>query len=207
MRECQCLLEEQDSRRAQEIKNLSNLDAFAHMTFQSFDASRRGTETAFAIAREYSKMSDGWLVLHGSVGVGKTHLAVAAANAYPNYHPNSSVYFQVVPDLLDQLRATFDPSHGVAFDDRFQRIRNAHLLVLDDLGTENTTPWASEKLYQLINHRYNERLSTIITTNVNSDQIEDRISSRIFDKQLSRYVFIRAADYRSPSRSDLSEMR
>ena len=102
----------------------------------------------------------------------------------------------MVPDLLDQLRATFDPETGVAYDERFQQIRNANLLVLDDLGTENSTAWASEKLFQIINHRYNEQLPTVITSNAKLDRIEDRIVSRMLDSRLSRYVFLDAEDYR-----------
>ncbi len=95
---------------------------------------------------------------------------------------NSNVLFAVVPDLLDHLRATFDPGSGVAYDERFNAIRSAFLLILDDLGTENTTPWAREKLYQLINHRYNEQLPTIITSNQEYKLIDERILSRLLTR-------------------------
>ena len=107
-----------------------------------------------------------------------------------------SVLFAVVPDLLDHLRATFDPGSGVAYDDRFNAIRNAQLLVLDDLGTENTTPWAREKLYQIFNHRYNEQLPTVITSNQDFKRIEERVLSRILDTRLTRYLHIDAEDFR-----------
>ena len=50
--------------------------------------------------------------------------------------------FIVVPDLLDHLRATFQPGSAVSYDERFNEVRRARLLVLDDLGTQNATPWA-----------------------------------------------------------------
>jgi DNA replication protein DnaC len=193
---CICTTERQQARIARQLNSLSNLESLRHLTFETFDATQRGTETAFRIAREYSRATDGWLVFHGGVGVGKTHLAAAIANAYASRHVQAAVYFRVVPDLLDQLRATFDPDTGVAYDERFQQIRNANLLILDDLGTENTTSWASEKLFQLINHRYNEQLPTVITSNSKLDRIEDRIVSRMLDSRLSRYLFIDAADFR-----------
>lgn len=193
---CSCTTERQQEAYAKKLDNLSNLQSLRHLTFESFDSNQRGADAPYQIARAYSRSTDGWLVLHGGVGVGKTHLAAAIANAYASRNPQASVYFRVVPDLLDQLRATFDPDNGVAYDDRFQQIRNANLLILDDLGTENSTPWASEKLYQLINHRYSEQTSTVITTNSRLDLIQDRIVSRILDSRLSRYVNIQADDYR-----------
>ncbi len=193
---CMCTTERQQARLTRELNSLSNLESLRHLTFESFDPSQRGTESAFMIAREFARTTDGWLVLHGGVGVGKTHLAAAIANAYAGRNVQASVYFRVVPDLLDQLRATFDPDTGVAYDERFQQIRNANLLVLDDLGTENSTAWASEKLFQLINHRYNEQLPTVITSNAQLDRIEDRIVSRMLDSRLSRYLFLDADDYR-----------
>ena len=58
---------------------------------------------------------------------------------------------------------------GRRADDRFTAIRGAFLLVLDDLGTENTTPWAREKLYQIFNHRYVERLPIAPVSTVPSE--------------------------------------
>jgi DNA replication protein DnaC len=204
---CVCTAERQQARLSRELNSLSNLEALRHLTFENFDPSMRGTDGAFRIALEYARTTDGWLVLHGAVGVGKTHLAAAVANAYGNRNVQAAVYFRVVPDLLDQLRATFDPETGVAYDERFQQIRNANLLVLDDLGTENTTPWASEKLFQLINHRYNEQLPTVITTNAKLDRIEDRIVSRMLDSRLSRYVFLDADDFRIRDFARTGKMR
>jgi DNA replication protein DnaC len=105
------------------------------------------------------------------------------------------------------LRTTFDPAHGVAYDDRFNAIRGAFLLVLDDLGTENTTPWAREKLYQIFNHRYVERLPTIVTSNQDHRHVDERILSRLLDTHLTRDVPINAEDYRRRERSDYSRGR
>ena len=88
----------------------------------------------------------GWLVLLGGYGAGKTHLAAAIANQRVKLgHP---VLFVVVPDLLDYLRATFSPSSDAGLDERMETIREIPLLILDDLGAHNSTPWAQEKLFQ-----------------------------------------------------------
>jgi len=127
----------------------------------------------------------------------KTHLA--AAIAHEALDRGERVLFAVVPDLLDHLRATFGPQSTVAYDERFELVRSVPLLVLDDLGAESATPWAREKLYQLINHRYNERLSTVMTTNLKPDMIEPRIYSRLCDPACGMKLTIRAPD--SPSTS------
>jgi DNA replication protein DnaC len=129
--------------------------------------------------------------------VGKTHLAVAIAQYAIEQH-TMNAYFAAVPDLMDHLRSAFAPGATEGYDERFEEIRNAQLLVLDDLGTENATPWAQEKLYQIINHRYIERLPTVITTNVDLRKIDDRVASRMLDHRLSTHVDIDATDYRRP---------
>jgi DNA replication protein DnaC len=191
---CECKTRDQNEKLAHELRGLSNLDAFLERTFDDFDPSVDGVDEAFAAARDFARDLDGWLFFHGTCGGGKTHLAVAIALDVMERHPNQRVLFAVVPDLLDHLRATFDPGNAVGYDERFESIRNANLLVLDDLGTENTTPWAREKLYQIFNHRYNQRLPTVITSNQDFNRIEDRVLSRILG--LSRYVHVDAPDYR-----------
>lgn len=56
---------------------------------------------------------------------------------------------------------TFGLLSTVVYDERFELVGTVPLLILDDLGTESATPWAREKLYQIINYRYNERMATI----------------------------------------------
>ena len=196
---CECKMREQAEKRLESMRTLSNLEAFAQHTFDDFDVVP-GTEDAFDVARAYAHDPDGWLYLRGGVGVGKTHLAVAVAQEVRRQ--NANVLFAVVPDLLDHLRATFDPGRGVAYDERFAAIRGAFLLVLDDLGTENTTPWAREKLYQLVNHRYNERLPTIVTSNQEHKLIDERVLSRLLDPHLTREVVVDAPDFRRRGRPD-----
>ena len=56
--------------------------------------------------------------------------------------------------------------------------------MIDDLGTQNATPWAQEKLYQIFNYRYVNRLPTVVTTNQPLEEIEGRIHSRLRDPEL-----------------------
>ena len=109
--------------------------------------------------------------------------------------------FVVVPDLLDHLRATFNPNSLTPYDKRFDEVRKAPLLVLDDLGTESATPWAEEKLYQLFNYRYNARLPTVITMAKDVD-LKPRLKSLILDVGRCTPFEILAPSYRGlPARN------
>ena len=83
----------------------------------------------------------------------------------------------------------------------FESVKSTALLILDDFGEQTTTPWAQEKLYQVINYRYNARLPTVITTVCSLEEIESRISSRLADPKISVLFNIMAPDWRSDRRS------
>jgi len=172
----------------------SALDAFEGFTFENFDPKVPGVDRAFELARRFARDPQGWLVLLGVVGCGKTHLAAAIANEA--VRRGNPVLFTVVPDLLDHLRSAFAPTSDLRYDEEFERVRTAGLLILDDLGTENATPWAGEKLFQIVNYRYNYRLPTVVTTNRRLSAIDDRIRSRMTDVAFCTLVEMSAGDYR-----------
>jgi len=105
--------------------------------------------------------------------------------------------FLTVPDLLDWLRYSYDAVDD-SFERRFEELRNVSLLVLDDLGAHNATGWAVEKLFQIIDYRYIRKLPTVVTTNLDLEDLDDRIRSRLQDPDLVTCVRISAPDYRSP---------
>jgi DNA replication protein DnaC len=181
----------------------------AGMTFESFDPrgmasdemSLESLRNALEFARGFAREPSGWLVYTGTYGCGKTHLAAAVANAC--HGSGQTVYFVVVPDLLDHLRATYNPDSRVGYDELFEAIRTAPVLILDDLGAHSSTPWAQEKLFQLINHRYNARLPTVITTNLMVEDLDPRLSSRMLDHRVSSICAILAPAYRlTPQSAD-----
>jgi len=180
-------------------------ERLADFTFESFDpdgmnldagqkASLRG---AFLKAREWAQDPEGWLVLLGATGCGKTHLAAAIAGQ--RLAAGDRVAFVNVPDFLDALR----PGREDDAVDLLRRVREVPVLILDDLGAQKSTPWAEEKLYQLVNHRHLARLHTVITTNQGLGEMEPRIASRLADSDVSRLQEITAPDFRTMGRREM----
>jgi DNA replication protein DnaC len=199
---CVCRQRDVSEQVRERLYSLSRLDELKGLTFETFQPrGRKGLpalraasiESAYQHAVEYSKSLKGWLLLRGSYGCGKTHLAAAIAN----YAVGMGVptLFLTVPDLLDMLRAAYN-AEDTTFEERFDEIRNASLLILDDFGTQNATPWAEEKLFQIINYRYINMLPLVITSNLSLDDIDRRIHSRLGDASLVQDVFINAPDFR-----------
>ncbi|HEX8732251.1 MAG TPA: ATP-binding protein [Ktedonobacterales bacterium] len=192
---CACKERSLEERRLSDLRRMSSLDAFRDKTFATFDVALPGVREALEVAQRYAEDPNGWLVLGGGYGVGKTHLA--AAIAHERLAAGQSVFFSIVPDLLDHLRAAFAPSSEMPYDELFDKVREAGVLVLDDLGAENATAWATEKLFQIINYRYNYRMPTVVTTNNRLlSHMDERIRSRLSDMSFVRNVSIEAADYR-----------
>jgi DNA replication protein DnaC len=213
---CTCHLAEVAQRRTDTLRILSDLDTLARMTFESFIPGAPGLPPdkqanlhwVYEEAKDFAQKPEGWLVLKGGYGCGKTHLAAAIANACVKR--GQPVLFITVPDLLDHLRAAFAPSSAAGYDARFEEVRTAPVLILDDLGTESSTPWAQEKLFQIFNYRYNAQMPTVITTNHELEEIALRLRSRLVDPDLARIVSITAPDYRragvAQDQSDLSSL-
>ena len=109
--------------------------------------------------------------------------------------------FVSVPDLMDYLRYTFEPNTTATYD-RLDEIRNAPLLILDEMKSqEYYTAWAYEKLQQIIIHRHNMRMPTVVTSQEDFSELRGPISSRIQDQGLSTLIRMEAPDYRPGQRN------
>ncbi len=199
---CNCRAQELQARRLRSLQSIGTLETLHRLTFENFHAEpshlppdkqtnlRRACETC----SNFAAQPEGWLLLSGSYGCGKTHLAAAIANR--RVALGAPALFMIVPDLLDHLRSTFGPQSELPYDELFEQLRSAPLLILDDLGAHASTPWAQEKLFQLLNHRYNAQLPTVITTNQRLEELDPRLRSRLQDVGLVNHVLILAPDYR-----------
>jgi len=201
-----------DTRRQEILRQIGHLDALRDKTFETFNTNvgmlttleNQSLQLAYQFAWQFAQNPEGWLLLEGTYGCGKTHLAAAVGNA--RVEKGDSVIFITTPDLLDHLRSAYGPSSEVGYDETFDRIRTTGVLILDDLGVENPSPWAQEKLFQLLNFRYVEKLPTVITTNVDVDRFDPRIRSRILHTDLTRRAKIVAPDYRTASGNETQQL-
>ena len=116
------------------------------------------------------------LLLTGEVGSGKTFLAAAIANAL--IKSGRQVLFLIVPDLLDELKATFNKAAELTELDLLDTARTVPVLILDDLGAHNYTEWTKNRLYSIINYRLNELLPTVVTSNLTLFEMEEYLGQR-----------------------------
>lgn len=207
---CKCLLNKKFIAKHQR----SNIDGILkYHTFENFDFSYypsnicqeanttyfKAAQIVYNAALNFCKnIEEGnyrlkGLFFCGSVGSGKTFLASCIAN---RLLANSiEVLFAVVPDLLDNIKATYDDKTD--FHEReinvINKAKNIPILILDDLGSHNYTNWSRNKIFSIINHRVNYNLPTIITSNEELETLElylgERTTSRIFQLCDSYMIF------------------
>jgi DNA replication protein DnaC len=100
----------------------------------------------------------------GPVGTGKTSLAILVAKAAKDAGRSYAVY--PVPRLLAEIKRTFDRDASDTYLGFFRRLCTVDVLVLDDLGAEKQTEWVLEQLYSIVNERWQDRRSIVVTTNI-----------------------------------------
>lgn len=172
---------------------------FREKTFGNFKTTPQTLE-AFNICRNFVigyKPNVKGLRLWGNYGTGKTHLITAIVNNLLT--KNVPCMFVVVPELLEYLR------QGIKNEDTAQTAtelinmaKKADVLVLDDLGAEKPSNWVKEQLFILINSRYENQLTTLITTNLSTAELVEQIGQRIMSRiiEMTESIEIKADNHR-----------
>ncbi len=145
-------------------------------SFERLAAESREQGMRFVAAMVEGKRRMKGLFFTGPVGSGKTHLAAACANEL--IERCIDVLFLVVPDFLDEIRASYGTLGEGSEAAMIRRAKTAAVLVLDDLGAHNFSQWTQDKLFSLVNYRINQQLPVIVTSNLTLNQLEEVVGQR-----------------------------
>ncbi len=154
------------------IKNSLMDSTFHERTFENWDFSK-GSKQMYNLGTKYAERfnelkNEGiGLLIHGEPGNGKTFLSCCIANRLlKSYTP---VICVSINSLLGRIKETYSKWGGEGEDEILRGLGKADLLIIDDLGTENSTDWSRTTIYNIIDSRYRSKLPLIITTNLQID--------------------------------------
>jgi DNA replication protein DnaC len=141
------------------------------------------------------------LWLEGDVGTGKTTLAMLVSRAALDAGRSVAIYS--LPRLLSEIRATYDADSEGSYVDFIDRLARVDLLHIDDLGAERSNPWVLEQLYAIVNARYEDERSILITTNLPLDELAEQVTERTVSrlKEMCDVLPLYGADARARLRS------
>jgi DNA replication protein DnaC len=162
---CACSYRERGAQLLQAARIPRRYD---HCRFDNFELYDPGLKQPLAVAREWferwpDRVEHG-LLFWGSPGGGKTHLAAALLRELAE-RKGARVVFAEQREFLKELQGTFDGGGGRSESDVLAPVVDAEVLLLDDLGAGRTTAWAQDVMHDVLAHRYNRRLPTLMTTN------------------------------------------
>jgi DNA replication protein DnaC len=157
---------------------------------------------ATQFAMEFPAVDRG-LLFTGSVGVGKTHLAVSILKGLSER--GFSCLFYEFGSLLKEIQDSYNANTKTSELAVLSPVFNADVLVLDEVGASKPTDWVRDTMAHIINTRYNDKKSTIFTTNYPDERanereetLEDRIGTRLRSRlfEMCKTVEIKGPDYR-----------
>jgi DNA replication protein DnaC len=161
------------------------------------------------VARAYLRNLDQRLAggrglwLYGDVGTGKTTLAMLVSKTA--LEAGRSVAIYSLPRLLAEIRDTYEEGSRHSYTDLLDRLAEVDLLHIDDVGTEKTSPWVLEQLYAIVNSRYEEQRSIVLTTNLDREALAEQINPRTVSRleEMCEELPLFGADHRKFVEPDL----
>lgn len=185
--------------------SLVNVD-LAEASFVNYEPTTEKQQQALEHCQQYVKQfnkDQGNLILSGPVtGIGKSHLSYSIVKALSEQGFKS--LFLSVPKLLAAIKATYKPTSEQSEYDLIQRLVEVDCLCMDDLGAEyskkDADGWVASKLFEIVDARLGK--PTIYTTNLNADELFDRVGKRNFSRILYKTTALKmdGVDYRELSK-------
>lgn len=172
------LMQEFSRRVERIIKNSKMSKRNLSYKFDNFEPNNSNRKVFDNLKNYSEKLVNGMekkgLILVGNNGVGKTHLACSIANKL--IENGIPVIYGTLINLLAELRNSYNVDNNVSEMEIIKLYENVDLLIIDDLGKEKPSEWGLEKLFTIINSRYENNLPVIITTNYNQNSLVERLS-------------------------------
>lgn len=172
------LMQEFSKRVERIIKNSKMSKRNLNYKFDNFEPNNSNKKVFNNLKKYSEKLLKGiekkGLILVGNNGAGKTHLACSIANKL--IENGTPVIYGTLINLLAELRNSYDTDNNISEMEIIKLYENVDLLIIDDLGKEKPSEWGLEKLFTIINSRYENNLPVIITTNYNQNSLIERLS-------------------------------
>ena len=160
------------------LKDMGVPTAYRSYTFESFEKATEDQRRVYRAAESWTRDGEVGLFLCGPCGTGKTHLAVAALLALRGMGFNGR--FVSMQELLMECRDSFRGDKGLR--EVLEKVCQRSVLLLDDLGAENPTPFARETVGLLIDRVYREEKALIVTSNYDLEALAERLDVRTVDR-------------------------
>jgi DNA replication protein DnaC len=202
-RPCECRKQKSHSNQIEKAKIPRRYENCHFQSYRPMNPSQeRAFKFAWKLAMEYPAIERG-LLLMGSVGVGKTHLAVSILKALTER--SFSCRFYEFGALLKEIQNSYNPVSQVTELKVLQPIFDCEILVLDEIGASKPTDWVRDTMAHIINTRYNDKKLTIFTTNYlderkaeREETLEDRIGVRLRSRlyEMCKTIQIEGNDFR-----------
>ena len=119
-----------------------------------------------------SEMKNG-LIIYGNIGYEKTYLAACIANKM--IEQNKIVLMEKSSSIIDKIKESFNKD-GLSETQIIGLYSNVDMLIIDDFGSETISKWALERLYRIINNRYENELPIVITTRYTREELMEKIA-------------------------------
>lgn len=174
---------------------------YRDVSLETYRATTAAQRAALDAAKSFSANPSGFLYLHGTTGIGKTHLAVGIYREQTRESAHG-VEFWRVPELLLHLRSQI--GRDVSEEEAIDPLLRARVLILDDLGAEKITDWVRQAFYVVVSRRELDELPTVFTSNLSLGEIEARIGDERITSRIAgaaRIVRVDGQDQRVATRA------